>query len=528
MSTRSSLALLGLISGLLLLTILPWNGGALDVGSAPLAEETAPALAFTYSDGERVPLAMPATQPSVTCSVDITTTDNAPRTNNSFNTAAPIANYTGQSLLVRDVDYSDFGTGTVDVPTQSDFYRLDNSSVNHSYTIQAKPDRTINYNLGIIVYDREQQPIYTNTDTSTYSTIATFEALNAGPYFVEIFQASAQCEGHTYALIFNFTAPTPTPTPTGTPMPAPTNTPEPPPTVIGGWDRYEPNNTFEQATTIAPGITYSLNFVPYAGAEVDNDFFKIRVKPGLVLTCETSDLDPGVDPNMIFYSAPNFESVIGGNDDIAPGNFNSRFSYYSTYEGFVYVLVGQGDRMSAEDAARGSDYKLTCTLTVPGRNDGTATPVPDKDYTPPTRTPVPPPATATPSTSPIATPTEPVGGDVDLSFRRVSTPEPPAPTPTPTGFRTFRVLIYYDGNNDGQPGAGEGVPGFYVRVLSPTNGEELARGYTDDQGQVSFTVASVGTVRVLIPLLGFDRLIEATQPEVTVRIAPPSLPDAIP
>jgi len=35
-------------------------------------------------------------------------------------------------------------------------------------------------------------------------------------------------------------------------------------------------------------------------------------------------------------------------------------------------------------------------------------------------------------------------------------------------------------------------------------------------------------VRVLIPLLGFDRLIEATKPEVDVRIAPPSLPVSIP
>jgi hypothetical protein len=38
----------------------------------------------------------------------------------------------------------------------------------------------------------------------------------------------------------------------------------------------------------------------------------------------------------------------------------------------------------------------------------------------------------------------------------------------------------------------------------------------------------VGTVRVVIPLLGLDRMIAATQPEVIVRIAPPPLPDTIP
>ena len=110
----------------------------------------------------------------------------------------------------------------------------------------------------------------------------------------------------------------------------------------------------------------------------------------------------------------------------------------------------------------------------------------------------------------------------------MTTPPPPTPTPAPTGFRTFRVIVYYDANNDGLSGAGEGVPGFFVTVHSPETKAELARGYTDDQGQISFTVSTVGTVRVLIPLLGFDRLIEAAKPEVSVRIAPPALPVAIP
>jgi hypothetical protein len=90
------------------------------------------------------------------------------------------------------------------------------------------------------------------------------------------------------------------------------------------------------------------------------------------------------------------------------------------------------------------------------------------------------------------------------------------------------VVIYYDENLDGQVGAGEGVAGFYVRVLAPENKAELARGYTDEQGQLSFTVPTVGVVQVAVPLLGFDRLVEATKPEVNIRIAPPSLPSAIP
>jgi len=89
-------------------------------------------------------------------------------------------------------------------------------------------------------------------------------------------------------------------------------------------------------------------------------------------------------------------------------------------------------------------------------------------------------------------------------------------------------MVYFDANLDGQMGAGEGVTGFFVLVLSPDGSEELAQGYTDEQGQLAFTVPTVGTVRVLVPLLGFDRLVLATKPEVRVRIIPPSLPEIIP
>lgn len=317
---------------------------------------------------------------------------------------------------------------------------------------------------------------------------------------------------------------TPTPTRTSTPS-SPTNTPKA--TWPSGYDDYEPNYNFALATTIAPGLNYDLNFMPWGGATVDNDYLKIRVKPGLQLTCETNDLDPGVDPRMAFYSGPGEGYFMMANDDIALGDFNSRLSYYASYEGFLYILVGQGDRMDIRDAAQ-SAYSIKCELGVPGAQ---ATPAAGKgDYTPPATTPSP---TKTPQTpvSPIATPTQPPeaeGESRELEFRLVTTPPPPTRPPAATGYRTFRVMVYYDANNDGLPGAGEGVPGFFATVHSPETKAELARGYTDDQGQISFTVSTVGTVRVLIPLLGFDRLIEATKPEVDVRIAPPSLPVSIP
>jgi len=381
------------------------------------------------------------------------------------------------------------------------------------------------------VYDNNGYFIMGNTTSSNHQLETTLQANSPAPYYLCVAPVTTASDSTVivdYLLEVAILQPTPTPIPTNTPTAvAPTNTPRA--TFPSGYDAYEPNYNFDIATTIAAGLNYNLNFVPWGGAAVDNDFFKIRVKPGLQLTCETSNLDPGVDPRMAFYSGPGEGYFLMANDDIALGNFNSRLSYYTSFEGWLYILVGQGDRMDVRDTAQ-SAYTLRCELGVPGAQ---VTPAPGKgDATPP-------PAAATPRptqppqtpVSPIATPTQPPesGGESrELEFRLVTTPPPPTRTPAPTGFRTFRVMVYYDANNDGLPGAGEGVPGFFVTAHSPETRAELARGYTDDQGQISFTVSTVGTVRVLIPLLGFDRLVEAAKPEVSVRIAPPSLPVVIP
>ena len=390
------------------------------------------------------------------------------------------------------------------------------------------------FNRWLKVYDSNGYYTSLGNTTATNHEVELTLRATASRYFLCVSRVTTASPSNTlvdYLLEVMILQPTPTPTNTPTPTPtlAPTSTSPtitPKPTWPSGFDAYEPNYDFSIATTLAPGLTYNLNFMPWGGADVDNDFFKIRVKPGLQLTCETSQLDPGVDPRMAFYSGPSEIYYIVANDDIALGNFNSRLSYYITYEGYVYILLGQGERMDTRDTDD-SSYSLTCDLTVPG---SAATPAPDKDELPTPRPTVTPHATATPqtTTSPIATPTPPPDKDKTLDFRLITTPAPTTPTPSPTGFRTFRVLVYYDANADAQPGAGEGVPGFFVSVLSPENKEELARGYTDDQGQLSFTVPTVGTVQVRIPLLGFDRLIEASKPEVNVRIAPPNLPISIP
>ncbi len=208
--------------------------------------------------------------------------------------------------------------------------------------------------------------IIVDEDTSSYSASISLIPDNPGPFYIEVYQVSAQCSGYTYSLIYNYTAPTSTPTATPTGAPGPTSTPAPGPTWMTGFDQYEPNFEFDLATTIAPGLSYQMNFIPWGGADFDNDYLKVRVKPGLQLTCETSDLDPAVDPRMVFYNGPGDQFFVMANDDIALGDFNSRLSYYANYEGFVYILVGQGTRMARRDTVN-SSYTISCNLEVPGQ-----------------------------------------------------------------------------------------------------------------------------------------------------------------
>ncbi|HNT76226.1 MAG TPA: hypothetical protein PKH77_14515 [Anaerolineae bacterium] len=522
MALKRFLAFVSVIGSIMLLAIMFGNLMRVDAGNATYRHRAA-------IEQKIAPVAVVAA-PVVSCTVGALTTDREPSNNQTLDTAAILAPYIGQSLL----SASPALTNSV-VQARSDFYRLDNASRNYKYTVQARATNTNNYNLGIVVYDRERRPIYTDTELSTNTAIVTFEAFNEGPYFIEVFQASQQCSGGTYELLFSApVAPTNTPIPTNTSTPNPTvaSPTERPP---AGFDQYEPNFDFNTSTLIASGVTYSLNFIPWGNWSNDNDFFRVWVKPGLRYTCETSELGPAVDPNVIMYTAPDFNSAVASNDDIELGNFNSRVSYFSTYEGYLYILVGQGNRMKPQDTPN-STYKFRCDMTIPGVDTPAPgyTPAPDKDPYPTARPTSWPTATPRPTDSPIDTPVAPTLTptpeiiNADLVFRLITTPAPVAPTPTATGFRTFRLRVYFDENADNQAGAGEGIPGFFVRALTPESNTELARGYTDDQGQVSFTVPTVGMVRVIVPLLGLDRMIAATQPEVIVRIAPPTLPAEIP
>jgi hypothetical protein len=128
------------------------------------------------------------------------TMDEAPRNNHSLETAAVLANYTGQALT----EGTGYPTQTVPAQLWTDYYRLDNVQLDHTYTIKAVPDKTINYDLGIIVYDKDRAPIFVDSDPfdGNVATV-TLHATQAGPYYFQVFQRSEQCKGGTYTLLLS-------------------------------------------------------------------------------------------------------------------------------------------------------------------------------------------------------------------------------------------------------------------------------------------------------------------------------------
>jgi len=269
-----------------------------------------------------------------------------------------------------------------------------------------------------------------------------------------------------------------------------------------GVDDCEDNSNFERACVIAADQSYTFNLIPPFGG-TDNDYYKIWVKPGFIFKCATSDLSPGVDPNMIVYDKD--LNGIGGNDDVEVGDYNSAFSYYATYEGWLYVLVGTGDRTPSD--LDNSNYTLLCARQMPGQT-GTAT-----------RTPA-------PTSPPAATPTP----TQEIAVRPMTTPTPfsgPAATPAPR-FIPINLLVYYDSNDDRQPGAGEGIAGISARAYDVATNQLLAQGFTDEQGNLEFTVSAQGPVRVSVPFFGFSQLVAGEGGSVYLRIPPQNFPGEAP
>lgn len=571
----------------------------------------------------------------ISCTLAVTTTDSLNNINACpvetdpnvcAQNAVPLADY-GNLALVAD------GAPGDELPVHRDWFRLDNAVVGGAYTVEAIPNRTVNYNLGIIVYDANLNPILSDEDpVESNRARVVLQAETQGPYFFEVFQITPVCTGGTYDLDAAFAAPTPTPTvaapvppdeyepndtfeqaPTlpiqvpitldltfhtpddvdffqfytrsnrwyqaitsdlvgvdtvleiydrdrtriardtdsgggfaslvswqsqydgyyyvvvrnnvpsvgsyeltlteiAAPTPGPTPTPRP---LRALADDCEPNPDFEHACIIPLDQDLTFNFVPPFGEGPNNDFFKVWVKPGLHYRCATSDLDPGVDPNMIMFRGPSWDDAIGGNDDISPCNLNAAFSFFSDYAGWLYILIGYGDRTPPDLA--NSNYTLRCEKSITpfppiGTPRPTATPHPSVKLPTPQPTPT---VTPTPPDSPVPTPTP---NSMALSVRPLATP-PPVANPAPR-FVPINLLVYYDANDNRRADTGEGIAGLSVLAYDVATNDLLAQDFTDGRGNLAFTVAAKGPVRVAIPFLGFSRLISEDEADTQVRIPP--------
>jgi hypothetical protein len=406
------------------------------------------------------------------------------------------------------------------VQTYDDYFILNSASPNVTYTVEVDPDGLGNYNLGMIIYNASYTPVYTDInafDNSARLSILFSTASLTGPWYYRIFQLTpiATCGG-TYHMTAGYASPQPTQT--TTPSPTPTITPTPAPFACQDTaDSFEPNNDFDTATTIGLGVKYdNLNFVQcvYDDGSWDNDFFKVRVKPGMLVTCKTSDLSPGTDTNLILWSSPG--NGINGSDDVnrAAGDLSSSVTYYITYEGWLYGEVGQGFNVP-QDQEKNYTYSYECSISDQSSPTPTPTDTPGPNV--PTRTPIP---TITPTPAPTLTPTPP--------FIRIQT----LPTPTPPGLPTTLIpvslQVYYDADNNNKPDPGEGVIGVSVRVYDLVSGQLLTQGVTDDTGRASFTVSAAGAVHLVVPYFNFSTIILPAGGSAVIRVSPSALPQFIP
>jgi hypothetical protein len=402
--------------------------------------------------------------PAVSCTVNITQTVGK-LGNQSFDSALLMSNVGGLSLI----EAVNVPPGTqVLVPTIPDFYYINVFAGNQINVTMSPSSSGGNYNLGLNVYDNNQNLIAEDSDPSTFSASESLEATYNGKMYFQAYQlnTAGTCSGGTYNISFTNLPPSVTPSRT----PSPTRTTGPTPTSYAGApnrDAFEPNNNFDQATTIGLNAKYAnLNFVQWDvnSDEWDNDFFKVRVKPGMLVTCHTLELKPGTDTNLILYDV-NLNGI-NGNDDVnrAAGDLSSSVTYYITYEGWLYALVGEGFSRPVSEQP-GAGYNFECLIV--NQSTPTIAPTPTDLPNVPTRTPIP---TETPIPSPTLTPTPPF-----ITVRPLPTPTPPG---LPTQLVPVSLLTYYDANGNNKYDPGEGIVGISARVVDLTTGSLLTQGLT--------------------------------------------------
>jgi hypothetical protein len=313
------------------------------------------------------------------------------------------------------------------------------------------------------------------------------------------------------------------------------STPTPTATRIGQLDTCEPNNSLDTACLIGDGaVKASMNFIPPEGTGTDNDYYRLPVKPGILYTCETTNLSPPNDTNIIFldHNGNDFQPNLG-NDDRALGDPSSLLSWYSTYQGNLNILVGPVNPPSYDESPQFT-YDLVC-------NGLAATPTPVPTATVVWR----PPSTGSgggvvPTATPFAYPTfPPTPTAIDFANLAPTLAPPPVigfqplPTATPVTAAqqttTVQVTVYYDSNYNFTPELTEGIMDVAVELYDNASGELLAFGYSNEAGVVRFdSIASSGAVRVEVSYLNYSQVVTGVSANILLRVEPRPLPSGIP
>ena len=362
----------------------------------------------------------------------------------------------------------------------------------------------------LIVYDPQGNQIAHNDDYE-FGNRASRVVISAqvnGFYFARITnQSTMNPAGKTYCFQVREIQGTATPTPV----------------LVGGADSCEPNNSFDEACLLGVGQAFNANFVPLIGPGVDNDFYRLWVKPGFY-TCSTFDLSAVNDTNIILYNQ-NRDGLAGSEQTTRA----SVVSAYINYTGWLYALVGPVVPISYPESSSYT-YSFRCVETEP---TATPTAVPTR---PPTTGGVAPPAQPTPT--PFVFPTFPPSPTPFTFETATPTPRPnvqinPLPSPTPAGgpqqTDNLNITVYYDSNLNYTPELTEGIADIAVALYEQATGQLLAFGYTNEAGMIQFGgVTAVGPTRVSIPYLKYSQLVTNTQANILIRVAPQPLPIGIP
>jgi hypothetical protein len=274
-----------------------------------------------YDSGDPLEQLYLPTYQTIQCTLNTTTTADYLGNNHSFEHAANLADYSNLALAHGDVP-----TDPIQVTPDEDYFQLANAIPGYLYEVQADPDGTGNYNLGIVVYDASRTPIMTDSNTlDGNGADVPLVADDVGPYYFKVYQVSAYCTGGTYTLDLHVSD-----VPYGTYLPLVLKAVPP-----VGVDPYEPNDTRGTAYVL-PVATFvsapNANFVPSA---TDQDWFAFYVKSGQRYCAFTSNLS-GVDTYLRVF---NDDGDLVAYDDDSGGGFASRAEWQAVYKGYYYIQV---------------------------------------------------------------------------------------------------------------------------------------------------------------------------------------------